>query len=452
MRRVWAGLIVGVFAGTGGFAWGYLAHRDHIFPYDLALGLVAGGPLEAAPDLAGRWRKQDGRRPWMFHDEEAFTQDQLLALGYLQGTTAATDQVGVVRNEAGAFPGMNLATSGHAPEAVLLAMGGSEVHRWSKAFGEAFGELALDGASPRPYWRRARLLPDGGLVTMFVDQGTMRLDRDSNVVWTYTGGVHHDLRVVGDELWTLSRELRTRPLLDSEPMLDDEVLVLDLQTGAEIRRFAVYDAIEQSAFKSLLRNVGHRADRDYFHTNSIRVLDGALSEKIPAFEAGNILISLRNQDWVLVVDPRAESVVWAMTGPWSRQHEPSLLPNGNLLVFDNMGIWPRSRALEVNPATQQIAWTFDGGHAPLISETCGTAHRLENGNTLIIASDTGRAVEVTPDKRVVWEYFNPARAGEDGELVATLFDVQRLSGSALGVFAPEPALTQEPQPPLQTEP
>ena len=33
---------------------------------------------------------------------------------------------------------------------------------------------------------------------------------------------------------------------------------------------------------------------------------------------------------------------------------------------------------------------------------------------------------MTPDGTIVWEYVSPYRAGEDNELVATLFEVVRL--------------------------
>jgi hypothetical protein len=57
---------------------------------------------------------------------------------------------------------------------------------------------------------------------------------------------------------------------------------------------------------------------------------------------------------------------------------------------------------------------------------CGAATRLPNGNTLATESDRGRAIEVTPDGDTVWEYLNPKRAGDRGELVATLFEMIRL--------------------------
>jgi hypothetical protein len=54
------------------------------------------------------------------------------------------------------------------------------------------------------------------------------------------------------------------------------------------------------------------------------------------------------------------------------------------------------------------------------------ARRLPNGNTLIVESQAGRAIEVTPDQEIVWEFVHPHRAGPQDELIAQLFDVVRL--------------------------
>ena len=95
-------------------------------------------------------------------------------------------------------------------------------------------------------------------------------------------------------------------------------------------------------------------------------------------------------------------------------------------MFDNLGNDGRARVIEFDPATREVEWLYEGGENGLSSMTCGSNQRLANGNTLITESDSGRAVEVTPDKKVVWEYYTPGRAGENGELIATLFEVVRL--------------------------
>ena len=80
-----------------------------------------------------------------------------------------------------------------------------------------------------------------------------------------------------------------------------------------------------------------------------------------------------------------------------------------------------------DPITRATVWHYRGsdGH-PFHSRTCGTAERLPNGNTLVTESDNGRAFELSPDKEIVWEFFNPHRAGNDGQYIATLFELVRI--------------------------
>jgi outer membrane protein assembly factor BamB len=167
---------------------------------------------------------------------------------------------------------------------------------------------------------------------------------------------------------------------------------------------------------------------DLLHTNTIEILDGRLAAQCPAFRAGNLLISVLELDTVAVLDPDRGEIVWALTGPWRKQHQPTVVGRGSLLVFDNLGAGPdRSRVLEIDPFTQEVLWRYGGDRATdFFSKTLGTAQRLPNGNTLITESENGRAFEVTPDGSVVWELVSPHRAGEHDELVAVLFEVVRL--------------------------
>jgi hypothetical protein len=83
--------------------------------------------------------------------------------------------------------------------------------------------------------------------------------------------------------------------------------------------------------------------------------------------------------------------------------------------------------MEVEPRTGKIGWRYgDTEDTAFATYDCGSVSRLPNGNTLITESSRGRAFEVTREGRMVWEYFNPARAGERQELIATLFEVQRV--------------------------
>jgi hypothetical protein len=97
------------------------------------------------------------------------------------------------------------------------------------------------------------------------------------------------------------------------------------------------------------------------------------------------------------------------------------------MLFDNLGRPMQSSVIEMDPLTNEVEWDYRGSEdRPFFTESCGTAERLPNGNTLITESDNGRAFEVTSDKEIVWEFYNPHRAGADGEYIATLFEVVRL--------------------------
>ena len=104
------------------------------------------------------------------------------------------------------------------------------------------------------------------------------------------------------------------------------------------------------------------------------------------------------------------------------------IENGMILILDNQGRGDgRSRVLEIDPLTQRVVWSYEGDDAhPFFTRFNGSVQRLRNGDTLIVESDGGRAFEVDEGRRIVWEFFNPHRAGKDGELIASLFDLMRI--------------------------
>ena len=225
---------------------------------------------------------------------------------------------------------------------------------------------------------------------------------------------------------------------ESAPILEDFITVLD-GDGREKQRVSVLRSFENSAFHDLwLERKGSCEGRfetgggcqDLFHTNSVRVLDGRLADVIPAFKEGNILTSFRHLDMIAVIDPLEERVVWVHRGSFKAQHDPKVLANGNLLLFDNRGRERRSSVTEFDPLTGEIVWEFwEQTRRPFFSGTMGAAHRMPNGNTLIIESVNGRVFEVTPEHETVWEFHNPHRAGERNELIAVVFDMVRLPPS-----------------------
>jgi len=95
------------------------------------------------------------------------------------------------------------------------------------------------------------------------------------------------------------------------------------------------------------------------------------------------------------------------------------LANGNILVNLTHG----NKTVEFDPEGK-VAWQVDNTtHPGLFADPCG-AQRLPNGNTIVCSygqrdASKPRIFEVTPDKKVVWEYFHDATGAHEVHVITT---------------------------------
>jgi hypothetical protein len=417
--------LLATLALAAAFAGGFLAGRR--LPRAAPPVAAPSPPAAAGAPEVGLWakaRQAPAPAPTLAGPPPA----ELGALPYLAGYEPAPAASGVRRHlPARAFPGLNLYVSGHGPEAVLMDMEGRVRHRWRQPLRRAFPQLTADPRHGKlDFFTAARLFPNGDLLAIFDGLGLVKLDRDSRLLWAYQGGIHHDLDLASDgEIYALERIGGRVPEVSARhAVLEDFVAILS-PDGRLRRRVSILRALLDSPYAPLVRDAPD--EPDMMHTNTLVLLDGRHAARLPAFRAGNVLVSIPKMDAVAVLDLESGKAVWALKGMWRRQHEPSLLANGNLLVFDNLGAGNASRVLEIDPVSQRIAWAYGGRPEDgFFTRNLGSCHRLPNGNTLIVESKNGRAFEVTPGGETVWEWVSPERAGERGELVAALFDMERL--------------------------
>jgi hypothetical protein len=340
----------------------------------------------------------------------------------------SADTMGVMlHNREMAWPGYNFYCSRIAPEAFLLDMDGEVVHTWSYPHEDYF------------VWDYAILLGNGDIIVLNKFQYIFQLDWDSNLRWEKRMTVHHD--VVEAENGTLFViELRSRKhrdllvrftnivqldsdrnelrrwssdehlqelkeVLDTTPFLDT---VLDLQ---EIHG-TVTDTTGRivSGRPTKTKRGKRKILYDYFHINTITILpETPLGRKDPRFAPGNLLICLRNVDQIATINWDTGEVLWGWgEGTLERPHHPTMLPNGNILVFDNGVVQEASRVLEIDPVSETIVWEYRGDPpASFFTPQMGSSQRLPNGNTLICEADKGRVFEVTMGGEIVWEWYNP---------------------------------------------
>ena len=384
-------------------------------------------PRDGAEATLGRWfRARPAAQAQQLTPEQRERIAQLESLGYVAGSHPPTQNPIISHyDRERAQPGYNFLTSGHAPEALLIDMQGGLLHRWRFSCAQAFpgGGSSLNDH----YFRRAYLYENGDLLVIFEGHGIIKIDKDSRLLWRNENRAHHDLQVLpSGDIYVLSRKARVIPQIDTRrPVLEDFIAILD-SNGIEQRRVSVLAALARSPYASLLENSQVRRG-DGLHTNTLEVLDGRFAKRAPWLAAGNVLTSFLNLDVVAVIDMKREQVVQAWMGSFKKQHDPQLLDNGRVLLFDNRGGRRFSRVFEFDPLTNAVHWEYRGTtENSFYTRTCGTAQRLPNGNTLITESDYGRALEVTANHEIVWEFHNPHRAGEQDEFVAALLEMVRL--------------------------
>jgi hypothetical protein len=409
----------------------------------MLIAFVAGAVLTAAgvppgPEIARAY--QGGKA---LHDKLTAYQD--VYASDLWHPTSRPDRGVTVHNPARVQDGVTLYTSGHEAAAYLVAMDGEVLHEWRRPFSTVW-DASAGVKRPQPdshvYFRKAMVYPTGDLLVVYegvgdtpYGYGLVKLDRNSEVLWSYPGRAHHDVDIAPDgRIYALTHELVDDPLEGfdnlASPRLDDFLVVLSPE-GQELRKIPLIQPVAASEYRHLLHTVSAYAVADPLHTNAVKVITEEAAANFAFGKVGQILLSFRELGAIGVLDLDSEELVWASRGPWVGQHDPDILPNGNVLLFDNYGNFEkpegRSRVIEFNPETMEIVWQYAGSAEwPFESAIRSDQQRLANGNTLITESSGGRILEVTSAGEIVWQFVNPVRGGERNGRIPIICWAQRL--------------------------
>lgn len=149
---------------------------------------------------------------------------------------------------------------------------------------------------------------------------------------------------------------------------------------------------------------GSEADRKLFNQHDLKWIQ-------TDYPGGNNFLVFNND----IPDPnnKMPSPLGAMMATRSADPEVSIADIGNYSSVLEFGLPTKENGAYVIPddgaiGPSEMAWQYIAPdkysfYSPIMS----CAQRLKNGNTLITQGINGRIFEVTPDKQIVWEYWNP---------------------------------------------
>ena len=312
---------------------------------------------------------------------------------------------------------------------------------------DADGEVAHQWNMPYPPGLYGYLLPNGNLfyggkvrddagwdlfeaMKRFKGGVMLEADWDGNILWEHRDPYHHhDARRTesGSCLYmTVERmddadaaKIRGgQPGTDADGMYSDVLVEVDA-AGNRIWEWHAAEHLDPDRHVITFNDLRD----EWSHGNTIVPLPATA----PSGE--QVMFSFRNISTVGIIDKASGDIVWQLGDDvLAQQHDPSLLDNGNVLVYDNgshsrHNPLPASRVIEVDRASNEIVWEYrDNPPFNFFSAYISGARRLPNGNTLITEGHFGRIFQVTPDGEVVWEYINPHFASnEQGYVVNSVF-------------------------------
>jgi hypothetical protein len=314
------------------------------------------------------------------------------------------------------------------PQVRLVHMDGHVVHKWKV---DPFEIWPDPKHLPKKLVPKTRfsfrhqglvVLPDGSVVVNVANVGTVKLDKCGSVVWTVDRRTQHSITRDGvDGFWIPANQEASAVPEDlllpgvSRTFIEDtlgryENLLLFVDADGKVQReFSVLRALFDGNFEQQLYDAWKVSKSDPTHVNDIEIVTAALAEKIKGVKEGDLLVSIRQLHMLAVFDRETGRIKWHQTGPWVRQHDPDILPQGNILVFNNRPLSLqgelRSNLIEFDPATSHAKVVYplnddDGFYTDIL----GTQQPLPNGNILINESRKGRVFEINSQGRIVWEY------------------------------------------------
>lgn len=423
------------------FVAGAFTTRFEVFPYSLLKN-----PLDAAEALLVR--EKGDRAPFATGAKPVHPED------WAAPQVREPETIGVRKhNPDKALDGYTIYTPVAPGYPIrLIDMQGNTVHEWQLPIDELGGPRE-DGQQLDPGDQITiaypRLLEDGSLLLVLGvppfytpwGMGIVKLDKDSNLVWKYMRQAHHDLDTdAAGNIYGLTHSVVYTPWPGLEriktPFIDDQVVKLDAN-GNELAMTSVLEAIQNSPYQAMLQYANPNWPKgDLLHVNSITYLDEDSAAHFPGADAGDVLLSLRQISVIAVLDIEDVTIKWALRGPWHAQHDPDVLENGDMLIYDNrgdIGNGGTTRIIEFDPLSLKTVWEYPGKKQDrLFSSIYGSQQRLPNGNTLISESNNGRILEVTRDGEIVWEYHIPERKkNRKGNVVASVVFGHRFQSDEL---------------------
>ncbi|MFH0786565.1 MAG: arylsulfotransferase family protein [Pseudomonadota bacterium] len=326
----------------------------------------------------------------------------------------------------------------------VINLQGERIHQWTidwfKIWGDAthLSKEEFPKRRPGTHVHGAAITDDGGVVFNFEHLGLVKLNPCGEVSWRLPFRTHHSVYIDREKnIWVSGQINHDRPLpyLPNyyPPFIEPMILKISPE-GKILKAKSVIRLLIDNNLTGMLYLSGRdnfstlvkhqipfkRDGGDTLHLNDVEIYEG----KPGFFERGDVMISLRNVNAILIFD-KDWRLKYQWTNAFVRQHDPDFIDGYTLTVFDNNNVGKKGRGhysrilrhtVEQDGGGKGKTETVWSGSAyiPFFTGIMGKHQWLDNGNLLLTESQNGRALEIDIRGNPVWEYLNLLGNGKLG--------------------------------------
>ena len=313
---------------------------------------------------------------------------------------------------------------------LVVDAAGAEVQSWRFDWWDVFPDAPsyltsdeIPKSRPGTHLHGAEILPNGDLVFNFEHLAMVRMNPCGEVVWTLNYRTHHSLFIDHEgNIWASgqrnhSTQLPNYPFI-KPPFIEPTVVKISPQ-GEMLLEKSVFELLTDNNLPGALylttaENFWPYVTGDSLHLNDVEVFQPSMTAGY--FQPGDVMISLRNMNAVLIFDANWQ-LKYQYANEVVRQHDPDFIDGYRFSVFDNHNVGnPKhhqvaSRLLIHDTRDQSTDVAFSGVEPAFFTHILGKHQWLDNGNLLLTEGKSGRALEVSPAGAPVWEYNNIIEPG-----------------------------------------
>jgi len=261
------------------------------------------------------------------------------------------------------------------------------------------------------------LMNDGSLI--FQAGSLFKIDKLSNILWSTKVHIHHSIEPDSDgNIWTCSYNSAT---MNSEKyhISDDVILKVSVTTGKIIFEKSVFEILMENGYERgiFFINPGipsRTKHNDCSHLNDVQ----PVLEDSKYWKKGDLFLSLRSQNLVLLYRPSNNKIIWQKSGPWLKQHDIDVIDSTHIGIFGNNAFDVKvsyNTERLINGYNTQYVYDFSKNActtpydsffktAKISTYTQGLSRILNNGDIFVEETDNGRIIFGNHTEEI-WSYI-----------------------------------------------